>query len=228
MVSVGVDVGRLGMMAVAGQPKTTAEYIQATSRVGRRTPGLVCAILNWARPRDLSHYECFEHFHATFYQHVEALSVTPFAPRAMDRGLTGILVSLMRLENDLLTPNQGAGLLDRNGAYVDPTISAIARRAANVSSDSATKEQVEETLAERLDEWSHEAQVPSRTLAYKREKGGTTVALLEPAGAGAWRPFSLLNSLREVEPTSNLVMHDRPLDHPADWAAPPAKEGGAR
>ncbi len=97
MISVGVDVKRLGLMVVTGQPKTTAEYIQATSRVGRNAPGLVCVVFNWARPRDLSHYEQFEHYHATFYQQVEALSVTPFAPRALDRGLSALLVSLRAL-----------------------------------------------------------------------------------------------------------------------------------
>ena len=60
-------------------------------------------VLNWSRPRDLSHYERFENYHATFYQHVEALSVTPFAARAIDRGLTALLVSLLRLEQDPLT-----------------------------------------------------------------------------------------------------------------------------
>jgi ATP-dependent helicase YprA (DUF1998 family) len=71
MISVGVDVPRLGLMVVATQPKTTAEYIQATSRIGRRYPGLVCVVYNWARPRDLSHYERFEHYHATFFVTVQ-------------------------------------------------------------------------------------------------------------------------------------------------------------
>src|SRR5262249_45569698 len=96
MVSVGVDVQRLGLMVVAGQPKTPAEYIQATSRVGRKFPGMVVAVYNWTRPRDLSHYESFEQYHATFYKHVEALSVTPFAQGALSRGLTALMVSCIR------------------------------------------------------------------------------------------------------------------------------------
>ena len=87
MISVGVDVSRLGVMVVNSQPKSTAEYIQATSRVGRKYPGLVAVVYNWTRPRDLSHYEQFEYYHATFYKQVEALSVTPFSARAVDRGL---------------------------------------------------------------------------------------------------------------------------------------------
>ena len=68
---------------------------------------------NWARPRDLCHYERFEHYHATFYQHVEALSVTPFSPRALDRGLTGVLASLVRLPGDEFNANARRGSLDR-------------------------------------------------------------------------------------------------------------------
>ena len=78
-------------MVVTGQPKNTAEYIQASSRVGRDAdrPGLVVTLYNWTRPRDLAHYEDFEHYHATFYRQVEALSVTPYTRRSLDRGTAG-------------------------------------------------------------------------------------------------------------------------------------------
>ena len=96
MISVGVDIDRLGLMVVSAQPKTSAEYIQATSRVGRRHPGLIVEVYNWVRPRDISHYERFSHYHDTFYRHVEATSVTPFSERARDRALRGVLTSYVR------------------------------------------------------------------------------------------------------------------------------------
>ena len=97
MLSVGVDIPRLGLMLVNGQPKGTAEYIQATSRVGRgNVPGLVIAILNNAKARDRSHYESFPTWHTTLYRDVEPTSVTPFASRARDRALHAVLVALVR------------------------------------------------------------------------------------------------------------------------------------
>ena len=133
MLSVGVDVNRLGLMVVNGQPKNTAEYIQATSRVGRSFPGIVCTVLTWSRPRDLSHYESFEHYHSTFYKHVEAQSVTPFAPRALDRGLTGSMVSLLRLDHNGLNPNDGAGKFEKsNSKEADHAVERLSERASRV------------------------------------------------------------------------------------------------
>jgi len=97
MFSVGVDVNRLGLMAVIGQPKSTSEYIQATSRVGRQHPGLVAIMYNFARPRDLSHYERFHAYHQSFHRYVEPTGVTPFSPRARDRALHAIYVAVARL-----------------------------------------------------------------------------------------------------------------------------------
>ena len=226
MVSVGVDVRRLGLMVVAGQPKNTAEYIQATSRVGRASPGLVCTVLNWARPRDLSHYERFEHFHATFYQFVEALSVTPFAPRALDRGLTGLLVSLLRLEEGGLTPNEGAGLLERTAPYADSVVQQLSRRAWNTSGDAALKQLVLDALKERLDQWAHEAEMPGRTLGYRPARDGSTAGLLQAPGVGPWEPFTVLNSLRDVEPSVTLVKVDHgTIGRLPEWEAPSDDSG---
>lgn len=113
MISVGVDIDRLGLMVVAGQPKTTAEYIQASSRVGRdrRWPGLVVNCLNVHKPRDRSHYEHFAAYHSCFYRYVEATSVTPFSGPALDRGLPGTLMAMARLHDPALTPGSGAMVL---------------------------------------------------------------------------------------------------------------------
>ncbi|GAA1882099.1 DISARM system helicase DrmA [Streptantibioticus ferralitis] len=206
MIAVGVDVSRLGVMIVNNQPKSTAEYIQATSRVGRRAPGLVFNVLNWARPRDLSHYETFESFHATVYQHVEALSVTPFADRAVDRGLTGVLVALVRDLKQEYNANRGAQFFDTHGELADHVVRYLQRRAEAVTEDDRVGAELGRRLGLRLKEWERRRKAPGAVLGYRstRRQGDVTGLLKEPDGSH-WQPMTCPTSLREVEPPVNLM-----------------------
>ncbi|MFJ7270775.1 DISARM system helicase DrmA [Streptomyces sp. NPDC099050] len=239
MIAVGVDVSRLGVMVVNNQPKSTAEYIQATSRVGRRAPGLVFTLLNWARPRDLSHYETFESFHATIYQHVEALSVTPFADRALDRGLTGVLASLVRNLRPDYNPNRGAQWVDRRGEVVNHAVASLALRAKDVTQDRHIADEVRARLDTRLDYWEQKRKAPGSVLGYRaaRRQGDVAPLLLEP-DSGPWRLMTCPTSLREVEPPIRLILtgeaggdlsgeppytsRDQPDDSAPDTGADPA------
>ena len=213
MISVGVDVPRLGLMVVAGQPKTTAEYIQATSRVGRSHPGIVCTVYNWARPRDLSHYETFEHYHASFYKHVEALSVTPFSSGAILRGLSALLVSEVRLRHSGFNANGAAGHVGSARAALDESIERIAQRAHMVTGADAAQ-LVRYELRDRVDEWLGRAGQISggSVLGYQQSNDGRTLGLLSKPGQGKWEPFTCLNSLRDVEPMVNLILQDEQMD----------------
>lgn len=108
MISVGMDVDRLGLMVINGQPKQTSEYIQASSRVGRSKPGLVVTVYNPYRPRDLSHYENFKGYHSRLYNFVEGTTATPFAARARDRALHALIVGLIRLQYPNLAKDEAA------------------------------------------------------------------------------------------------------------------------
>src|SRR5262249_51132083 len=149
MISVGLDIIRLGLMVVFGQPKTSAEYIQATSRVGRdhERPGLIFTILNVHKPRDRSHYERFAFYHQTFYHNVEATSATPFSPRALDRGLAGTLVALARLGHSPLTPPLGAQEILKEATKLNYVVEGLTRRAQSCgSSDPAESELIRDRV----------------------------------------------------------------------------------
>ncbi len=226
MLSVGVDVNRLGVMVVNGQPKGTAEYIQATSRVGRAFPGLVAAVLTWARPRDLSHYETFEHYHATFYQHVEAQSVTPFSPRAMDRGLTGAMLAMMRNRFEPFAPNPGAGALNSpSRPEMVSTVDSVTERTWEVTEDAAKRALATAEMKSRADQWAKEAAVPGRLLVYQKYGAGPTAyALLEAPGIRPWSTWTVPMSMREVEPGVNLVMEDDRSNQDPVWRTRPTDD----
>ena len=215
MLSVGVDVGRLGLMIVAGQPKSTSEYIQATSRVGRANPGLVLTVANWSRPRDLSHFESFCHYHATFYRQVEALSVTPYSTGAMDRALTGVLVSAIRQAGSEYNANNSAQQMQPANAVVQSALAALPVRAGEAGTGGAALEAyVQAALQQRIDAWRDRAvrMKGGARLGYNDGRDGVTVGLLQMAGASAWSEFTVLNSLRDVEPEAELTFNDSGMD----------------
>ncbi|SEL97423.1 Helicase conserved C-terminal domain-containing protein [Sphingomonas palmae] len=153
MISVGLDIDRLGLMLVQGQPKTAAEYIQATSRVGRNAarPGLVVVVLNVHRPRDRMHFEQFGHFHDTFYRSVEATSVTPWSPRALDRALAAVVVAIARHLDPALTPAGAVDALANALATRAAVVQHLVQRAPETIEGGRT--QLTATIEAMLDDW---------------------------------------------------------------------------
>jgi superfamily II DNA/RNA helicase len=214
MISVGLDITRLGLMVVLGQPKTTAEYIQATSRVGRdeKRPGLVIALMNIHRPRDRSHYERFQSWHNTFYRAVEATSVTPFSSRAVDRGLTGVTVALARLGYSPMTaPKQASAIHEHRQAlaFVVETLSKRAESHENNDQSEDLRQQIRREVLDRLDGWERVAE-DSTDLQYQKEESGAPPLLHGPLDAGLnlkadyAQKFVAQRSLRDVEHAVNL------------------------
>jgi hypothetical protein len=213
MISVGVDVGRLGVMIVANQPKAAAEYIQATSRVGRRAPGVVITIYNWTRPRDLSHYERFEHYHGTFYQQVEALAVTPFALGALKRGLSAVLVSFLRLYDVKMNPDEAAGSFRRDNDHLNGIVDWIVNRAEMVTGRHEVGEEVRHMLDARIDEWLRQTHLPGSQLTYSTKRGTSIKLLTDPNEPGSAQSlFLTLNSMRDVEAPVRLILDDYRMD----------------
>ncbi|MEU7114316.1 helicase-related protein [Streptomyces sp. NPDC046182] len=206
MIAVGVDVDRLGLMAVMGQPQTTAEYIQATSRVGRSHPGLVAVMLNATRSRDRSHYENFLHFHSALYREVESTSVTPFSARARERGLHAVIVALTRILIPEARANDAAGRVESYEHRVREEIKPILIdrvRAVTPSEGDA----VSRAFDEFLDWWCAEADIHNGLL-FEPMRGRRTPSLLQPYDdeaekAEAW---PTLWSLRDVDAESALFM----------------------
>lgn len=218
MISVGVDVPRLGLMVVNGQPKSTAEYIQASSRVGRGLPGLVVTLYNFGRPRDLSHFEHFPAYHGALYRSVEATSVTPWAPRARDKALHAVVASLVRHLVPGMLPDEGAAYFDPSDPVVLSILETIQRRVA-AASDEIEASETSADLDAIVEKWSRrsdEAQSSSGRLRYwiKKAPFGRTAPHLmcsaEEASPGGSRAWPTPNTMREVEPSTAFVLKTIP------------------
>lgn len=215
MISVGLDIPRLGLMVVQGQPKTTAEYIQATSRVGRARgkPGLVVTLLNLHKPRDRTHHEQFRAFHMSFYRAVEATSVTPFASRALDRALAAMLVAAVRHLAAGLTPSPAAEHAPSQADVVDVVRKAVLDKTLLTMISVEEREAVLERLEALREAWAN--------IADEQTRGGQSFwydhrsppqrLLQEPLkpletdldGRRSW--FAAGRSMRETEPSALLI-----------------------
>lgn len=223
MISVGVDIDRLGLMVIGGQPKTTAEYIQASSRVGRQAdrPGLVVTCLNVHKPRDRSHYERFIHYHQSFYRYVEATSVTPFSGPALDRGLAGAFVSIARYQHPELTPPDGVMAVEAHKSKLESAIEAFGERAERqplLSEADAQKlgGEVRARTRNLLETWrtlvrsTPEEPTKRRYSEFDRDNPGGEPILRQPLKINpdlrnsAEARFIASTSMRDVEPTSHL------------------------
>lgn len=228
MISVGVDIDRLGLMVIAGQPKTTSEYIQASSRVGRRPwcwPGLVVTCLNHYKARDRSHYERFATFHESFYRFVEPTSLTPFSTPALDRGLAANLVAMTRLLDPAMTPVVGAMRIAEHRSLAEEAAEHLATRATHGIEEKEEQERLREYIVQRcrnlLDAWEEvirrhtgeDGGGGQRTYSkYDRERRESTLlytATEDPPVDLDLAKFRAPTSMRDVEPSVHLWLDRR-------------------
>ncbi|MFI5670525.1 helicase-related protein [Streptomyces sp. NPDC051704] len=198
MLSVGVDVPRLGLMLMNGQPKTTSEYIQATSRVGRRhVPGLIVTLFRSTKPRDRSHYESFGIYHRSLYRHVEPTSVTPWSMPARSRALHAVLTILVRHGIGLNADGKAGDIVDHK-VEVDRIRNLLVEHVGQADPDEA--EATAEELDALIEAWYQEAEIArgEGSRLYYQPQGKGYVSLLTDFGRqdGLWETAQ---SMRNVD-----------------------------
>lgn len=207
MLSVGIDIDRLGVMCVYGQPKSNSEYIQATSRVGRTNPGLVISLYNSMRSRDKSYYEQFGYYHSSFYKYVESTSVTSYSSRAVEKALHCAMMAIIRHTIPKYNPNKNACKFNRNDKDVEYVKQSILKRVEEI--EPRIREFSEEWLDYYLDCWASLTESLPNKLVFS-DYHNEDVALFRSADNqnGSDIP-TILNSVRNVEPTANIYFTKR-------------------
>lgn len=204
MLSVGIDIPRLALMLMVGQPKTTAEYIQATSRVGRgRNNGIVTTLFRSNRARDRSHFETFRSYHETLYRNVEPTSVTPWSLASRARSLAGALVALLRHSFPALGANDAALRLDLNDNRMREAIERLVTTFVGLvsRSEGMEAEETSEEVWRLLRDWDRRAKLArdgGGTLTYERPKADDE-ALLKRFGQPG-EGWLVADSMRSVDP----------------------------
>ena len=207
MVSVGLDVSRLALMVVNSQPLTTAEYIQASSRVGRaEVPGLVFVNYHRHQARSLSHYENFRPFHESFYRFVEPTSVTPYTYQVRTRALHAALVIALRHSHEGLRGNNAAGKFEKSDPRTQDIVQTFVQRCAWAEPQDRAG-QTAQHIARLVAQWDDAAagcRQQRRALHYNHNQDkGADALLCDPLDpeAGLW---PTLHSMRNVESTGVL------------------------
>lgn len=207
MIAVGMDVDRLGLMAVTGQPKQNSEYIQATSRIGRSHPGLVVTLYNAYRPRDLSHYENFTGYHAQLYRFVEGTTATPFSARARDRVLHALVISAIRLNYPQMANNPDAAAIVSLTDEQIATVRKMIIDRLNIVKPSAIAD-AEDEINQFIEWWKLRASRTDKPLRYYVVGTDRYNRLMNPYD----KPHeedekATLQSMREVESSANMFYY---------------------
>ncbi|MBI3590790.1 MAG: helicase [Candidatus Melainabacteria bacterium] len=195
MISVGVDIDRLNLMTIVGQPKTTSEYIQASSRIGRKYPGIVFTIFNPVKSRDRSHYEHFIQYHNTLYKSVEPTSVTPFASPSRDRGLPAVFITLVRQVLGLTKDDSAQDFIKLDRADIENITAIILDRIQNI--DAREYEIAKEELKSIVYKWeSFVSSAPEEKVSFTNK---TKKHLITSDQNDKSARFFVPNSLRNVD-----------------------------
>lgn len=207
MLSVGIDIDRLGVMCVYGQPKSNSEYIQATSRVGRTNPGLVISLYNGMRSRDKSFYEQFRYYHSTFYKYVEATSVTSYSPRAIEKALHCAMMAIIRHTIPKYNSNNSACIFDRDDKEIELIKAEILKRVDSI--EPRMTEYAEEWLDYYLDCWEQLKDALPNKLVFSDYRNEDAALFRSADNQNGSDVPTILNSVRNVEPSANIYFTKR-------------------